>query len=140
MRLPAALTRAPSLAPRRADKVVTHLSYQSYVPLCLSTLRGIAVAARSHPVLVAPAKIHHLAVAHRLGVVPTGETSIVIAVSASHRREAFALCEWLLEEVKKKAQVWKREVYANGESVEGAVDGGSEPQSAWKENFKDGKW
>jgi molybdopterin synthase catalytic subunit len=111
------------------------------VPLCLSTLHSIATAARSHPALAnPPAAIHHLAIAHRLGIVPTGESSIVIAVSASHRRESFALCEWLLEEVKKKAQVWKREVYADGASVEGAVDGGSEPQSAWKENFKDGKW
>lgn len=126
--------------PFLVDKVVTHLSYQSYVPLCLSTLRSIALSAHSHPSLLPPSKIHHVVLAHRLGVVPTGETSIVIAVSGSHRRESFEVCEFLLEEVKKKAQIWKREVYADGRTVEGAVDGGSEPQSAWKENFKDGKW
>lgn len=51
------------------------------------------------------------ALVHRLGVVPVGEPSIVIAVSSPHRREAFAACGYILEEVKKRAQIWKREFY-----------------------------
>lgn len=45
------------------------------------------------------------AVHHRLGTVPVGEPSIVIAVSSPHRKESFVACEYILEEVKRKAQI-----------------------------------
>jgi molybdopterin synthase catalytic subunit len=61
---------------------------------------------------------------HRLGTVPVGEPSIVIAVSSPHRKEAFVAGEYILEEVKAKAQIWKREYY------EGEDDGEAE----WKAN------
>ena len=54
-----------------------------------------------------------------------GEPSIVIAVSSPHRKEAFMACEHILEEVKLKAQIWKREFYEGereerrGRSTEG---------------------
>ncbi len=60
---------------------------------------------------------------HRLGVVPVGEPSIVIAVSSPHRRESFQACEFILEEVKAKAQIWKREFYE-----------GCDEDSQWKAN------
>jgi molybdopterin synthase catalytic subunit len=58
---------------------------------------------------------------HRLGIVPVGEASIVIAVSSPHRKEAFVACEYILEQVKLKVSVWKKEVYDTGETE-------------WKEN------
>jgi len=64
------------------------------------------------------------AVHHRLGTVPVGEPSIVIAVSSPHRKESFVVCEKILEDVKKKAQIWKREYY------EGEDDSAAE----WKAN------
>jgi molybdopterin synthase catalytic subunit len=54
-----------------------------------------------------------VAVTHRLGRVPIGEESILIAVSAGHRREAWDAAEWILEEVKQKAEIWKRESYGD---------------------------
>jgi molybdopterin synthase catalytic subunit len=48
----------------------------------------------------------------------------VIAVSSPHRKEAFAVCEEILEEVKKKAQIWKREYY----------EGEDESEAEWKVN------
>lgn len=48
----------------------------------------------------------------------------MIAVSSPHRREAFAACELILEEVKKKAQIWKREYY----------EGEREEDAEWKAN------
>lgn len=65
------------------------------------------------------------AVHHRLGTVPVGEPSIIVVVSSPHRRESFEACEWILEEVKKKAQIWKQEWY-EGERVE---------EADWKANF-----
>jgi molybdopterin synthase catalytic subunit len=61
---------------------------------------------------------------HRLGTVPVGEPSIVIAVSSPHRKEAFVACEYILEEIKAKAQIWKREYY----------EGEEEGEAEWKAN------
>jgi molybdopterin synthase catalytic subunit len=58
-------------------------------------------------------------VVHRLGSVPVGQTSIIIAVSSPHRRQAFETCEWLLDRVKTDVQVWKREWYASEQSAVG---------------------
>lgn len=66
----------------------------------------------SHAFTNEPKQILKSIVIHRLGTVPVGQTSILIAVSSPHRREAFETCEWLLERVKKDVQVWKREWYA----------------------------
>ena len=52
---------------------------------------------------------------HRLGLVPVGEASIVIAVSSPHRKEAFVACEYILEQVKLNVPIWKKEVYESGE-------------------------
>jgi molybdopterin synthase catalytic subunit len=64
------------------------------------------------------------AIHHRLGTVPVGEPSIVIAVSSPHRKESFIACEHILEEVKLKVQVWKREFY----------EGEGEDTAEWKAN------
>ena len=100
-------------------KTVTRLEYQAYSKLAIKTMAGILQVARSSiPIL-------HCALYHRLGTVPVGEPSIVIAVSSPHRKEAFRACEFILEEVKRKAQIWKREYY-EGEQEEGAE---------WRENY-----
>ncbi|KAJ7169835.1 molybdenum cofactor synthesis 2 [Mycena filopes] len=95
-------------------KVVTRLEYQAYSTLAIKTLAQIVrdVQASMFPEdpVIAQSTIR-CAVHHRLGVVPVGEPSIVIAVSAPHRKEAFMACERLLEEVKGSAQIWKREFY-----------------------------
>lgn len=52
---------------------------------------------------------------HRLGVVPIGEESILIAVSSPHRREAWAAGEEALEECKEKVEVWKKEEFGGDE-------------------------
>lgn len=60
-------------------------------------------------------------IAHRLGVVPVGESSIIVAVGAGHRGEAWRGAERVLEVVKERVEIWKREEF---------VDGGME----WREN------
>lgn len=98
---------------------MTLLEYQAYSKLAIATMKSIledALKKNQHQ----PAKrIIRCAVQHRLGVVPVGNPSIVIAVSSPHRREAFEACEQILEEVKAKAQIWKREYY-QGEPDEAA--------------------
>lgn len=116
------------------------MTYEAYTTLCMKSFEKIAKAARAlpaqsttqHTILSAsPAggdRLTKIALHHRLGECPVGEASIVIAVSSPHRREAFEACEFILEEVKKKSQIWKREWYA---------EDGADPndQASWKENF-----
>lgn len=56
-------------------------------------------------------------VQHRLGLVPVGEASIAIVAAATHRDEAFAACRYLIEEVKKRLPIWKKEMHADGTST-----------------------
>jgi molybdopterin synthase catalytic subunit len=55
-----------------------------------------------------------VAMVHRLGVVAVGEASVVIAVSAPHRGEAYAASRFAIDELKAHVPVWKKEVYADG--------------------------
>ncbi|KNG82945.1 molybdopterin synthase catalytic subunit [Aspergillus nomiae NRRL 13137] len=97
------------------DRPVAQLSYTAYPPLTFKTLAGIARDA------VAKHGLTGIVIAHRLGVVPIREASIVIAVSSGHRRAAWRAGEEVLEICKEKAEIWKREEF---------VDGGME----WREN------
>lgn len=58
-----------------------------------------------------------VAVQHRLGVVPVSEASIAIVAAAPHRAEAFAACRYVIEEVKRRLPVWKREMRRDGTVV-----------------------
>ena len=55
-----------------------------------------------------------IAVRHRLGTIPSGEASIAIAVAAPHRAEAFEACRFVIEEVKRRVPVWKKELRVDG--------------------------
>ena len=58
-----------------------------------------------------------IALVHRLGDVPIGEESIIVAVAAPHRAPAWRAAEECLEEVKRIVEIWKREVFVDGEEV-----------------------
>ena len=60
---------------------------------------------------------------HAKGLVPVGEISIIIAVGAAHRDEAFKICRYVLEEVKHQSPIWKKEHYTEG--TEGWLSGHS---------------
>ena len=87
---------------------MTTLSYDAYVPLALRTLQSIAAAIKTKHALIG------ISITHRLGNVGIGEESIHIAVSSAHREAAWRAGEEALEEVKKRAEVWKCEVFEDG--------------------------
>jgi molybdopterin synthase catalytic subunit len=60
------------------------------------------------------ADVQVVAVAHRHGPIPIGESALVAAVSATHRDAAFAACSQLVDEVKARIPVWKHQVFADG--------------------------
>ena len=108
---------------RVLGRIVTRLEYQAYSKMATKTMKDIFLsihthATRSeHAVSSGPpvSPLLRCVVHHRLGFVPVGEASIVIAVSSPHRKEAFVACEYLLEQVKLNVPIWKKEVYENDE-------------------------
>lgn len=88
---------------------VKHLAYSSYEVLALRTMRQIAVEMKNKHGL------HGVAIVHRLGVVPIGEESVLIAVSSPHRQAAWRGGEETLELVKDKVEIWKLEEFGGDE-------------------------
>lgn len=86
-----------------------HLVYEAYEPMALSELGKLI--AKAHEQF----EIANVGIVHRLGKLEIGETSVVISVSAPHRKAAFEACEWLIRELKRTVPIWKKEVYRGGE-------------------------
>src|SRR4051794_10308641 len=82
---------------------VDHLDYEAYGEMAEAELARIAGTARERHGLCA------VAVEHRIGAVPLSEPSVLIAASAPHRAEAFAGAREVIDEVKARAPIWKRE-------------------------------
>ena len=96
-----------------------HLIYEAYPAMALSELHRLGREAHEK------FQIAYLGIVHRTGRLEIGETSVVIAVGAPHRRAAFEACEWAIRELKRTVPIWKKEVFADGEVwVEG--EGGKE--------------
>ena len=60
--------------------------------------------------------LHSVAMAHRTGSVGPGENIVAIHVASPHRKEAFEGCSWLIDELKRQAPLWKKEVKPSGAS------------------------
>lgn len=87
-------------------KQVGHLEYSAYSALAEKVMQTILQEAR-----IRSEEIKSIYLAHRLGHVPTTQSSILVCVSSAHRKEAFESCEEILEQVKKKVPIWKKEIY-----------------------------
>jgi MoaE-MoaD fusion protein len=89
------------------------LEYEAYIPMAETALAQIGeeIAARW------PGAI--CAIAHRIGNVGIGEISVVIAVSASHRSEAYEASRYAIERLKQKVPIWKKEIYEDGTEWKG---------------------
>lgn len=68
-------------------------------------------------------EITRMAIVHRTGNVPIGEASVMIAVSAPHRDDAFKACRYAIDELKKRVPIWKKEIYQGGEIWIGSQSG-----------------
>ena len=67
--------------------------------------------------------IRRMAIVHRIGPVQITEPSVIIAVSAAHRADAFEACRFAIEEIKKSVPIWKKEVFEGGEVWIGTQSG-----------------
>ncbi|XP_062067841.1 molybdopterin synthase catalytic subunit isoform X1 [Lepus europaeus] len=96
-------------------KKVISLEYEAYLPMAENEVRKICGDIRQKwPVT-------HIAVFHRLGLVPVSEASIIIAVSSAHRAASLEAVSYAIDNLKAKVPIWKKEMY-------------EESSSTWKRN------
>ena len=87
---------------------VVHLEYEAYEPLATATLTAICQEIRERWPGVRPA------IVHRLGVVPLGDASVVIAVGSPHRAAGYEANRYAIEQLKARVPIWKKEIYEDG--------------------------
>ena len=86
---------------------VLALEYESH-PTAAATLEEIGREALLQP------QIHGVAIVHRIGNIPIGESALIVAVVAEHRAEAFQLCAHIVDQVKLRTPIWKHQFFADG--------------------------
>lgn len=96
---------------------VIQLEYEAYADMALAEMRKIGDAAKQQW------PIEKVAIVHRIGVVPLGEASVVIAVSAGHRHAAFAACHFAIDRLKEVVPIWKKEHFDGGQVWIGSQTG-----------------
>jgi len=95
-------------------KKVVQLEYEAYIPMAEKEMRQICERMRQKWNLV------KIALSHRIGEVPVGEVSVIVAASSAHRKDALDAVQFGIDEIKTWVPIWKKEVYEDG--------------SVWKDN------
>lgn len=85
-----------------------YLDYEAYEEMARKQLEELAAQA------LEKFKVRDVAVAHRVGRLQIGETSVAIVVSAAHRAAAFDACRWMIDTLKKTVPIWKKEHFEDG--------------------------
>jgi len=85
-----------------------YLDYEAYESMALAKMREIAAEIHTR------FQIDRVAIAHRLGRLEIGETSVFIAVSAPHRAAAFEACRFAIDTLKRSVPIWKKEYFEDG--------------------------
>ena len=89
---------------------VVRLEYEAFEPLAIKEGERIVAEA------IARFGVERAVCEHRLGALAIGETAVWVGVSARHRHEAFQACRYIIDEVKHRVPIWKKEHYENGDS------------------------
>ncbi len=97
---------------------VKFLEYEAHAPMAETKMREIATAVRARwP------GVKRIAMVHRIGRLLIGESSVMIAVSSPHRRQAFEACHFAIDTLKETVPVWKKEYFEDGEVWVGLQSG-----------------
>src|SRR6185312_9134919 len=92
---------------QNGGRKVLRLDYSAYVPMAEAELARIVAEAESRWDVA-------VAVRHRVGSLDIGDTAVAVAVASGHRDEAFVACRYVIEEVKRRVPIWKKEYFADG--------------------------
>jgi molybdopterin synthase catalytic subunit len=89
---------------------VTRLEYEAFE--ALANAEGERIVAEA----IARFGVTRAACVHRVGALTIGDLAVWVGVSSRHRAEAFAACRYIIDEVKHRLPIWKKEHYVNGDS------------------------
>lgn len=95
---------------RTDGKPVSHLVYEAYTDMALKSFDAIMAQARERWELEA------LSVVHRVGRLDIGETAVMVVATAAHRAAAFEAARYVIDTVKTRSPIWKKEVFRDGTS------------------------
>lgn len=84
------------------------LDYDAYEPMAERVIARLVEQTRQRW------PVHRIFVRHRFGRVPVGHLALFVGVRATHRREAFEACQFLVDEIKREAPIWKTVIAADG--------------------------
>ncbi len=90
-------------------KKVLFLEYEAYPEMALKMMQRI------EDEILETWGLNSVAIQHRVGRLNVGETSVFIVVSAPHRADAFAACQYAIDRLKKIVPIWKKEIFEDGE-------------------------
>lgn len=93
-------------APEDGD--VKELHYEAFPEMAIKVMQEIREEA------IKLFSVKEIFIHHRLGVVKVGEPSFLVCVFGGHRDETFKACRYVVDEVKKRAPIWKKEVFSDG--------------------------
>ncbi len=96
---------------RNEGRSVRALEYEAFEELAVAEGRTIIAEAQAR------FELGHLWAAHRVGLLELGDVAFRVEAAASHRDAAFEACRWVVDEVKRRVPIWKREHYADGPSA-----------------------
>lgn len=91
-------------------RAVERLEYEAYVPLAEAEGARILEEARERFGLL------DARATHRVGVLEVGEAAVRVEVAGRHRAEAFAACAHIMDRIKERVPIWKKEVFSDGEA------------------------
>jgi len=89
-------------------KKIESLSYECYREMALKVMSDIREEA------LQKWTVNNIVTVHRVGNIPIGDCAVWIGVSSSHRKEAFKSCEYMIDEIKHRVPIWKKERYLDG--------------------------
>jgi len=89
---------------------VLRLEYEAFAPLAVREGERILAEARER------FGVQHVHCAHRIGALGIGDIAVWVGVSAAHRGECFEACRYIIDEVKHRVPIWKKEHYESGDS------------------------
>jgi molybdopterin synthase catalytic subunit len=91
------------------QKKVRWLEYEAFEAMAVAEIRAIIEEATHRW------KLMGWAVSHRIGTLKPGEVAVVVAISTGHRKDSFEACEFIIDAIKAKVPIWKKEVFEGGE-------------------------
>lgn len=89
---------------------VREISFEAYGSMALAAMQYLRLEA------IAKFSLLEARIVHRIGIIPAGEQIVLIATGAEHRAPALQACEWLINELKQRVPIWKKECTPQGDA------------------------